>query len=94
MPSSAERSQLRAHFDAYLDIGGFPEAGAFSAARDRAASISSPAVFEREVQALVEARQEFPDAEALLVTETDPPREARAPQGVKIVPIWQWLLAH
>jgi predicted AAA+ superfamily ATPase len=35
LPSSAERSALRAHFDAYLEVGGFPEAGAFTAARDR-----------------------------------------------------------
>jgi predicted AAA+ superfamily ATPase len=59
-----------------------------------AASISSPAVFEREVHALAEARQEFPDAETLVVTETDPPREARAPEGIKIMPIWQWLLTR
>jgi uncharacterized protein len=57
-----------------------------------AASILAPDVFEREVQALAEARQEFPDAEALLVTETDPPSGTRAPQGITIVPIWQWLL--
>jgi len=35
LPSGAERSALRAHFDAYLEIGGFPEAGAYAAARDR-----------------------------------------------------------
>ncbi len=57
-----------------------------------AASISSPAVFNREVQALAEARQEFPDAETLLVTETDMPSGAHAPEGIKILPIWQWLL--
>jgi hypothetical protein len=35
LPSSAERSALRAHFDAYLETGGFPEAGAYATARDR-----------------------------------------------------------
>jgi predicted AAA+ superfamily ATPase len=33
--SSAERSALRAHFDSYLETGGFPEAGALANARDR-----------------------------------------------------------
>jgi len=37
LASSAERSALRAHFDAYLEIGGFPEAGAYAATRDRVA---------------------------------------------------------
>lgn len=35
LSSSAERSALRAHFDTYLAIGGFPEAGAFADARAR-----------------------------------------------------------
>ena len=57
-----------------------------------AANISSPETFEREVRALTEARQEFPDAATLLVAETEPPREVRAPEGIRIVPAWQWLL--
>ena len=51
-------------------------------------NISSPETFEREVRALTEARQEFPDAATLLVTETEPPREVRAPEGIRIVPVW------
>lgn len=57
-----------------------------------AADISSPATFEREIRALREARQDYPDAPALLLTETEPAREVRAPAGVEIVPVWQWLL--
>jgi predicted AAA+ superfamily ATPase len=59
-----------------------------------AADISSPATFERAIRALTEARQEFPDAEPLLLTETEAPLEVRAPEGIKIVPVWQWLLAR
>lgn len=33
--SGAERSALRAHFDSYVETGGFPEAGAFTFVRDR-----------------------------------------------------------
>jgi predicted AAA+ superfamily ATPase len=41
LTSSAERSALRAHFDAYLEIGGFPEAGAYADARDRVGLLQS-----------------------------------------------------
>jgi len=57
-----------------------------------ASDISSPSSFEREIQALTEARQERPEAEAILVTETDPPRGIRIPKGIEIIPVWQWLL--
>jgi predicted AAA+ superfamily ATPase len=57
-----------------------------------AADISSPATFEREVRALTEGRKDFPDAKAVLVTETEAPRGSRTPQGIEIVPVWQWLL--
>ena len=39
--SSAERSALRAHFDAYVEMGGFPEAGAYAAARNRIGLLQS-----------------------------------------------------
>jgi len=35
LPTSAERSALTSHFDAYLTIGGFPEATAYDDERDR-----------------------------------------------------------
>jgi predicted AAA+ superfamily ATPase len=41
LASSAERSALRAHFDAYLETGGFPEAGAYVDARDRVGLLQS-----------------------------------------------------
>lgn len=41
LASSAERSTLRAHFDAYLEIGGFPEAGAYADARSRVGLLQS-----------------------------------------------------
>lgn len=57
-----------------------------------AADISAPATFEREIRALSEARQEFPDAAALLLSETDPPLGTRVPKDIEILPVWQWLL--
>lgn len=57
-----------------------------------ASDISSPATFEREIQALTEARQEHPDAAAILVTESDPPIGIRIPRGIEVIPVWQWLL--
>ncbi|MCX6874977.1 MAG: hypothetical protein NTW21_14390 [Verrucomicrobia bacterium] len=57
-----------------------------------AADISAPSTFEREVRALTEACKEFPDAAALLVTETEAPHGSRVPKGIGIVPVWQWLL--
>jgi predicted AAA+ superfamily ATPase len=57
-----------------------------------AADISAPATFEREIRGLSEARQEFPDAAALLVSETDPPPGTRVPNDIEILPVWQWLL--
>jgi hypothetical protein len=59
-----------------------------------AADISSPATFAREIRALNEARQAFPDATAFLLTETEPPRGVRAPAEIKTVPVWHWLLRH
>jgi uncharacterized protein len=59
-----------------------------------AADVSSPATFAREIRALTEARPEFPDASALLVAETDPPHGVRAPGGIEVVPVWQWLLTR
>lgn len=59
-----------------------------------ASDISSPAAFTREIRPLLEARPMFPDARLLILTETDPPSEVRAPEGIEIIPVWQWLLSH
>ena len=59
-----------------------------------AGDISSPATCEREIRALVEARREFPHAAAFLLTESEPPRGFRVPEGIAIVPVWQWLLTR
>ncbi|HOX02001.1 MAG TPA: ATP-binding protein [Candidatus Paceibacterota bacterium] len=59
-----------------------------------AADISSPATFEREMRALTEARLEFPDAAGLLVAEAEPPHGVTAPEGIQIVPVWEWLLTR
>ncbi len=59
-----------------------------------AANISSPATFEREIRALTEARLEFPDAAGLLVAEAEPPHGVTAPEGIQIVPVWEWLLTR
>ena len=56
-----------------------------------ASDISSPATFEREIQALTEALKERPEASALLITETDPPHGVQIPKDITIVPVWQWL---
>jgi predicted AAA+ superfamily ATPase len=46
-----------------------------------AADISSLATFEREIEALVQTRPDFPDAGMLLLSETDPPRGIQPPPG-------------
>jgi len=55
------------------------------------ADISSPSVFEREVRALTEAGHEFPDAEQILLAETDPPRQSTVPEQITVHPVWRWL---
>jgi len=56
-----------------------------------AADISNPSTLERELRALIEAKQDFPEATALLLTETEPMYGLRAPEGISIVPVWLWL---
>jgi len=57
-----------------------------------AADITSPATYEREVRALIEARKECPNAKALLLTDSEAPVGTRTPREIEIVPVWQWLL--
>jgi uncharacterized protein len=56
-----------------------------------AADISAPMTWEREIRALTEARKDFPDAESLLVYETEPPVGTTAPAGIELVPVWRFL---
>lgn len=57
-----------------------------------ASDISQPMAFTRELRALAGAAAEFPQAERILLAETDPPRNASMPEGVRLVPVWRWLL--
>jgi predicted AAA+ superfamily ATPase len=59
-----------------------------------AADISSPAAFEREVKGLTGARQKYPNARLLLLSETEPPHGVQAPSSIEIVPVWQWLVGR
>ena len=59
-----------------------------------AADVSSSSTFERETRALIEAKLDFPDAGMFLLTDSGLPRSAHAPEGIEIVPVWQWLLTR
>ncbi len=57
-----------------------------------ASELGKPETFEREVRALLGAGTEFPQAQKILIAETQPPRGAVLPSDVKLVPAWRWLL--
>jgi predicted AAA+ superfamily ATPase len=57
-----------------------------------ASDVSDPATFEREVRALNAARAEFGQAQAILLSETPPPKGVATPEWLKIVSLWRWLL--
>jgi len=57
-----------------------------------ASDISEAATFGRELRALAGAAAEFPEAGRILLAETDPPRGADMPDGVRLIPVWRWLL--
>jgi hypothetical protein len=57
-----------------------------------ASDISESATLDRELRALAGAAIEFPMAEKLLLTETDPPRNANVPGDIRVMPVWRWLL--
>jgi len=54
-----------------------------------ASDISEAATFGR---ALAGAPAEFPEAGRILLAGTDPPRGADMPDGVRLIPVWRWLL--
>jgi uncharacterized protein len=59
-----------------------------------AADLANTATFEREIRALLDAAEEFPQAQKILISEGPPPRRADIPDEVKLLPAWRWLLHH
>ena len=57
-----------------------------------ASDLSNRETFEREVRALLGAASEFPEAQKVLISESQPPRGTALPNDVKLVPTWRWLL--
>jgi predicted AAA+ superfamily ATPase len=56
-----------------------------------AADLTNPGTFAREIQSLVDAAAEFPDAGRVLLYETAPSRGVSIPDGVEAIPVWRWL---
>jgi uncharacterized protein len=57
-----------------------------------AGDLSNPATLDRELRALLEARAERPDAEALLLFDEGLPPGQLLPEGIRAEPVWRWLL--
>jgi predicted AAA+ superfamily ATPase len=55
------------------------------------ADLSSQDTFNREIQALMVAMQEQPDAEPWLLYENLPPATNELPKGIRALPLWRWL---
>lgn len=56
------------------------------------ADILDPKTLEREIRALEGAREEFPDAEPLLLLGNELPVATKLPKGIRVATIWRWLL--
>jgi predicted AAA+ superfamily ATPase len=56
--------------------------------------VVSPQTVQREIRALIEAKEEFPAAEMVLLVETVSPNAPPLPKGVRVYPVWQWLLTR
>lgn len=56
-----------------------------------AADLANPPTLNREIQSLVEAAADFPDARRVLLYETVPPRGVPVPDGIEAIPVWRWL---
>lgn len=56
------------------------------------ADILDPKTLEREIRALEGAREEFPDAEPLLLLGNELPVGHKLPKGIRVATIWRWLL--
>ena len=57
-----------------------------------ASDLTDRGTFDREIQSLVEAVEDFPDARRVLLCETSPPRGGSIPKGIEVIPVWRWLL--
>jgi predicted AAA+ superfamily ATPase len=55
------------------------------------ANLTNAATFDREVQPLIDAADEFPEARRLLLSETPLPRGRSMPAGIEFMPVWHWL---
>lgn len=51
-----------------------------------------PKTLDRELRALEGAREEFPDAEPLLLLGDELPVGTKLPKGIRVATIWRWLL--
>jgi uncharacterized protein len=56
-----------------------------------AADLTNRSTLNRELQSLVEAAEDFPDARRVLLYETAPPRDVSIPDGIEAIPVWRWL---
>ena len=57
-----------------------------------ASDLTDRGTFDREIQSLVEAVEDFPDARRVLLCESSPPRGGSIPKGIEVIPVWRWLL--
>jgi len=56
-----------------------------------ASDVSAPQTWEREVKALLEAREEVKDATLWLLCENMPPPNFELPEKANVLPLYQWL---
>lgn len=89
----------RGHQLAYVKTPSGHEVDFLATARDGStllvqvtADVLDPKTLERELRALEGAREEFPDAEPLLLLGSDLPTGIKLPKGVRAATIWRWLL--
>jgi len=57
-----------------------------------AADIENESTLQRELRSLEGASEEFRLARKILLAEEIPPRGVSLPEGVEVIPVWQWLL--
>jgi len=57
------------------------------------ADVSEPATLSRELRALDDAAQTYPDASRHLLVLERPPQPLVQAQGVQVQPVYEWLLA-
>jgi predicted AAA+ superfamily ATPase len=89
----------RGHQLAYVKTPSGHEVDFLATARDGStqlvqvtADVLDPKTLERELRALEGAREEFPDAEPLLLLGNEQTAAGRLPKGVRSATIWRWLL--